>query len=97
MSVVHKLQTLIAHLQAKVIGGAIADASDLNRIAPFTAVAIDTAPKEQVDVEIALAEYGISLDLPVITCSDFRLYAVHVGTLLGDDIHHACQSHVAIE
>ena len=66
-------------------------------VAPFSAVTIDTAPDEQVDVEITLAKDGISFDLTIVAHAHFRLNAIHIGTLLGDDVHHPCQGHVAIE
>ena len=90
MGVVHELQAFIAQLQAEVVGRVMA-------YRPIAAIAVGTAPEEQIDVEIALAKDGVCFDLPVITSPYFRRDAVHVGSLFGDNIHYTCKRHVAIK
>ena len=77
-------------MQAEVIGGVFA-----NR--PITAVAVGTAPHEQIDVEITLAKDSVCFDLTMVASPYFRPDAVHVGTLFGDDIHHTSKSHVTVK
>ena len=70
MRIVHELETFPVDLHAEVVGGMIADAPQTDEIVaiPFAAVTIATTPNKQIDVEVALAEDGINLDLTMITC-----------------------------
>ena len=113
MRVVKQLKTLPVKLQADVVGGVAANASDVDIIdghgegtllpalfgngALLAAVAIDAAPDKQVQVEVAFAEDGVSLDLSVVARGNLGLQAVHVDTLLGNDVDYRRQCHTAIE
>ena len=100
-------------MKAEIVGGMITDAAqtdviDGHAIRALTCtficdivflptITIDTAPDKHVKIKETLAEDGIGLDLTIIAGCDLRLKAIHVGTLFGDDINHACQSHTAIK
>ena len=75
----------------------ITDASQTGIIVFLPAITIDTAPDKHIEIKETFAENCIGLNLAIIAGCCLRLKPIHIGTLFGDDVHHACQGYTAIE
>ena len=63
----------------------------------FSAIAIEAAPDQHVDIEIALAKEGIGFQLAVVASCCFRVETVNVASLFGDDVDNGSECDAAVE
>ena len=111
--IVHELEALITELESEVVVGPVSDASYadvvdghgvlalasalIGNIITLTAVAIETAPDDEVDVEVVLAQDGIGLELMAVAYCDLGLQTVNVDSLEGDDVDNGCECDTTIK
>ena len=102
-----------AQLESEVVGGQITHTSDSCFIECFagagiatmrltdgtvlTFTGVDTGPCQHIEIVKTAADKEVTAQLSVIADTGFDLYTIDVGTLLGDDVHHACQGYAAVE